>query len=160
MKIVFRKPYIYWTIGIFFLYVILNLILSGFYKTLKLILIYASTVDWFKLFISVSLSLIIGMLIAVNAVYLYIRHNERKICLESRSITGIRAIGGLATGFCPLCVTGLFPLMLGFFGVSFSFATLPFGGIEIQALAVLMLLFSLRLLLKQDIQLNKRKEVK
>jgi len=146
MKRIFRKPHVYWTIGIFLFYIALNLILSGFYKTLALIFVYASTVNWFKLSISVSLALIIGMLVSVNAVYLYIKNKERKVCLEAGSIAGIGTIGGLATGFCPLCITGLIPLMLGIFGVSFSFATLPFGGIEIQILAVLMLLLSLKLL--------------
>jgi len=53
------------------------------------------------------------------------------------------AIGGLVTGVCPLCVTGLIPLILGFIGVSFSFASLPFQGIEVQVLVVIILLMSL-----------------
>ena len=44
---------------------------------------------------------------------------------------------------CPLCVTGLIPLILSLFGISFSFAVLPFGGIEIQFLVVIILFIGL-----------------
>ncbi len=149
MERVFRKPYVYWTIGIFLSYMILNILISGFYKTVQLIFIYAKTVNWAELTISIIFSLAIGVLVAINAVYSYILYKERKKCLEGNTLTGIGTLGGLAVGVCPLCVTGLFPLIFGIFGLSFSLASLPFKGLEIQVLAIILLTTSLYLLMKK-----------
>ena len=146
MKKIFKKPYLYWGIGIFIFYEVLNFIASGFYNTIKLIFIYASNINWLEIIISVSLSLIIGALVAINGVFVYIKYKERKKCKESGLVAGFGTATGLATGFCPLCITGIFPIILGLLGFSFSFASLPFKGIEIQVLAVLILLTSLWML--------------
>ncbi|KAF0216767.1 MAG: hypothetical protein FD167_5168 [bacterium] len=146
MKIVFRKPYIYATIIIFAMYLLFLTLLSGFYNTIPLIIIYARTVSWAKLSLSIFLSLIIGLLVAINSVYVYAKYKERKQCKEAGTVATIGTVGGLVAGVCPLCVTGVFPLILGLFGISFSFASLPFQGIEIQLLAILILLVSLWML--------------
>ncbi|MBI2042830.1 hypothetical protein HYT25_00385 [Candidatus Pacearchaeota archaeon] len=146
MKKVFEKPYIYWIIGIFIFYLGLNFVLSGFYDTLKLIIVYADTVNWIKLGFSIILTLLIGFLVAINSVYFYLRYKERKDYRKAGTFTGVGAIGGLAIGICPLCITGLFPLLFGLFGITFSFASLPFQGVEIQVLVVIILLVSLWML--------------
>ncbi len=146
---IFKKPYIYWTISIFLFYIILNILISGFYSTIQLISIYAKTVNWVDLSISIILSIIIGGLVSINVTYSYILYKERNNCLEENTLTGIGTLGGLATGICPLCVTGLFPLISGLLGISFSFASLPFKGLEIQAIAIILLLISLYLLRKR-----------
>ena len=143
MKILLKNPYIYFVILIFLIYISLNIILSGFYNTIPLILVYAKTLNWFKLGISLFLTLTIGVLIAFNSVLIYVKYKERKKCKRELSLSSAGAIGGLVTGVCPLCVTGLIPLILGFIGVSFSFASLPLQGIEIQILVVIILLASL-----------------
>lgn len=148
MRSAFRKPYVYWTIGIFFIYLLLNFLLSGFYDTLILIMIYAETIDWLKLSLSLILTLLIGFLVAVNLVYFYLRYKERADCKKEGALTGAGAVGGLAVGICPLCVTGLFPLLLSLIGISFTFASLPFQGLEIQVLVVVILLLSLRMVTK------------
>jgi len=146
MKRIFKKPYLYWLIGIFVLYLLLNVLLNGFYSTIRLIFIYASTVDWFKLGISLAMTLLIGFLVAVNSVYVYILYKERKSCKEGKTLAVTGSIGGLIVGVCPLCVTGLIPLVFGLLGIGFSFASLPFQGIEIQVLIVVILLLSLKML--------------
>ena len=146
MPRVFKKPYIYWTIGIFISYMILNIFISGFYKTIQLVFIYAKTVNWFELTISLVFSLTIGILVAINVVYSYILYKERKKCMEGNTLTSIGTLGGLVAGVCPLCVTGLFPLIFGLFGLSFSLASLPFKGLEVQVVVIVLLLFSLYLL--------------
>ena len=143
MKTLFKKPYIYFVILIFLVYLSLNVILSGFYNAIPLILVYAKTLNWFKLSISIFLTLIIGALIAFNSVLIYVKYKERRKCKKELTLSSAGAIGGLVTGVCPLCVTGLIPLILGFIGVSFSFASLPLQGIEIQILVVIILLASL-----------------
>ena len=151
MKRIFKSPYLYWLIGIFVFYLLLNVLLSGFYSTIKLIFIYASTIDWFRLGISLILTLAIGFLVALNVIYIYISYKERKKCKEGKFLAGAGSIGGLVVGVCPLCVTGLIPLALGLFGIGFSFASLPFQGIEIQILVVIILLTSLYSLNKRNV---------
>ena len=150
MRQVFQKPYVYWLIGIFVLYLILNVFVSGFNDTIPLIIAYASTVNWFKLGISLILTLVIGVLVALNAVYVYILYKEKNQCKEGKVLAGAGSVGGLIAGVCPLCVTGLFPLILGLLGISFSFASLPFQGIEIQILVVFILVASLKILKKSE----------
>ena len=58
-------------------------------------------------------------------------------------LAGAGSVGGLIVGVCPLCVTGLVPLALGLLGIGFSFASLPFQGIEVQVLVVIVLFVSL-----------------
>ena len=143
MKILLKKPYVYFVILIFLVYLSLDIILNGFYNTISLILVYAETVNWFKLGISLFLTLAIGYLIAFNSVLIYVKYKERKKCKKEFTLSSVGAIGGLVVGVCPLCVTGLIPLILSLAGVSFSLASLPFQGIEVQVLVVIILLVSL-----------------
>ena len=149
MKKVFKKPYVYWFVGIFILYLIINLLISGFYDTIPLIIANAKTVSWFKLAISLFLSFTIGFFVAVNSIYVYMIYKQRKTCKIGTTTTSLGTIGGLITGFCPVCITGLFPLMLGFLGISFSLASLPFQGIEIQFVVLLLLIFSYKMIEKE-----------
>lgn len=142
MNTLFKKPYIYFVLTVFILYIILNILISGFYSTIPLIVKYFKTVNWFKLILSLLLTLTIGILIAFNSVLIYMKYKERIKCKNEITLSGIGAVGGLATGICPLCVTGLLPLILGFIGISFSLASLPFEGIEVQFLVALILLIS------------------
>ena len=146
MKRVFKKPYLYWFFAIFIFYLVLNIFISGFNKTIPLIIIYASTINWLKLGVSLALTLIIGFLVSLNTIYVYILYKERKQCKDGKTLAAAGTVGGLIVGVCPLCVTGLFPLLLGLIGVSFSFASLPFQGIEVQVLVTAVLLFSIRML--------------
>lgn len=149
-NLLFKKPYFVSTILIFFLYILISLLITGFYDTIPLILKYASTVNWIKLSLSVFLTLIIGLLVSINAVFFFIKYRERKKCNEAAATASLGTLTGLAAGVCPLCVTGLFPLLFGVFGISFSFASLPFQGIEVQLLAVVILSISLKMLPKQS----------
>jgi hypothetical protein len=149
IKRIFKKPHLFSLIIIFVVYLVLAVILSGFYNTFKLILIYANTVNWFELGISIFLTLLIGFLVAVNSVLAYIKYKERKRCKEGIATAGAGTVGGLIVGVCPLCVTGLVPLILSLLGVTFTFASLPLKGIEIQVLVVAILLISFRMLRKK-----------
>src|SRR3989338_4667810 len=149
MKKILQKPYIYFVIIIFLVYTILNFYISGFNNTFILILKYASTVNWLELIISIIFSLTIGILVALNSVLVYVKYKERQKCKNQTVLAGLGAIGGLATGFCPLCITGLFPLVLGLIGITFSFASLPFNGLEIQFCIIVLLIISYRSLGKK-----------
>ena len=121
--------------------------MSGFYNTIPLIVVYFNTINWIKLGISITLTFIISFLVSLNSVLVYIKYKERKKC-RGIVAAGTGTIGGLIVGVCPLCVTGIFPLILGFIGVSFSLGSLPFQGIEIQALVALILFISYKQLSK------------
>ena len=123
--------------------------ISGFYNTIPLIIVYAKTLNWLKLGFSLLLTLTIGFLVSVNSVLVYIKYKERKKC-RGVGTASVGAAGGLIVGVCPLCITGIFPLLLGLLGISFSFASLPFQGIEIQVLVIIILLISLYLLKKDN----------
>ena len=107
-----------------------------------MIIVYAATVNWLKLGFSIFLSLTIAFFVAANFVLVYEKYKERKKCKEATISGGIGAVGGLVTGVCPLCVTGVLPLILGLFGVTFSFASLPLQGIEVQIFVLAILVFS------------------
>lgn len=140
----------YYAISIFLVYLILNIFLSGFYNTIPLIIVYAQTVNWIKLSISIILSLIIGFLVSITSVFTYIKYKERKQCKEAITTTTIGTLGGLAVGVCPLCVTGLVPVFLSLLGISFSFASLPLQGIEIQLLVIIILSASFWMLNRKE----------
>lgn len=143
------KKYLFQLAGIFVLYIILVFFISGFYNTLPLIFKYAQTVNWAELGISITFSLIIGVLVSCNLVAVYAKYKERKQCRQEGILATIGTAGGLAAGICPLCVTGLFPLILGLFGITFSFATLPFKGLEVQAISIVLLSLSLWMLTRR-----------
>ena len=148
MKRIFRKPYSYWVLGIFIVYLLLLILISGFYNTIPLIIVYAETLNWFKLSLSIGLSLLIAFLVSITGVLSYIKYRERKQCKEGATLAGVGTAGGLIAGVCPLCVTGILPVIFGFFGASFTFASLPFQGVEIQVIAAIILLISLWILNK------------
>lgn len=148
MRQIFKAPYIYWFLGIFIFYLVLNILISGFYNAIPLILAYFSTVNWVKLGISLFLTFIIGFLVSLNGVLIYIKYRQRKEC-KGIGTASVAAAGGLIVGVCPLCVTGIFPLILGLIGISFSFGSLPFQGIEVQALVALVLFVSYKQISKK-----------
>jgi len=156
MREIFKKPYIYWFLGIFIFYLILNILISGFYDTIPLILVYFKTVNWTKLGISLILTIIIGFLVSLNAILVYIKYKEREKC-SGVGTASAGTIGGLIVGVCPLCVTGIVPLILGLVGISFSFGSLPFQGIEIQILVAIILFISYKQLSKKQKIIEKLK---
>ncbi len=143
MREVFNRPYAIWIVGIFVVYMAANVLISQFYATARYIPYYLDTIKWEELLLSSLLSLTIGMLIAINSVYSYIKFQERKNIGKERTMTCAAAVGGFATGICPACVASVFPLIFGIVGVSFSWAALPFNGMEIQLLMIVILGISL-----------------
>jgi hypothetical protein len=148
MEKIIKKPYIFWFMGVFIFYLSLNIFISGFYDTIPLILVYFSSVNWFKLGISLILTFLIGFFVSLNGVLLYIKYKERKKCKGVGS-TSVGTVGGLLVGVCPLCVTGIIPLIFGLIGISFSLGSLPFQGIEIQILVAIILFISYRQISKK-----------
>ncbi len=143
MKRVFTKNYVYWFILIFISYIFLAILLSQFYLNFRYIPYYASTIKWSWFLISVLFTLIIGFLVALNSIYAYVKYKEHKEFKKEAALSCAGTIGGLSTGVCPSCVASLFPLLLDGFGISFSYASLPFKGLEVQVIVIIILGISL-----------------
>lgn len=149
MKKIFKKPYAYWTIGLFVVYLSLAVYFSEFYKTVQYIPYYTNTIKWPELITSIIFTITIGALVSINTVYAFTKFQERKNIYKQGTTTCIAAVGGFATGVCPACVTGLFPLAMGTLGISFTWGLLPFKGLEVQAFIIAILGVSLYFLNKK-----------
>jgi len=136
MKELFRKPYLYWVVGIFIVYMTATVLITGFYETAAQIPYYWETLNWAKLLTSIGFATAIGILVAINSVLLYTTYTEQKNQRKAGVLTSIGLFGGLTTGICPLCIAGVLPSLFGLFGVTFSWAFLPFGGLEVQILTL------------------------
>ena len=145
MKRVLKKPYVYWFAAIFLSYLVLLVYISEFYVTIQYLSYYLNTINWVEFGASIILSLTIAGLIALNAVYGYIRWQERRVAKEG-ALVCVGGVGGFAAGVCPACVTSVLPFVFGLFGVSFSWASLPLRGFEIQMITIAILVGSLYLL--------------
>jgi hypothetical protein len=149
-KSILKKPYIFMLIFIFLIYLILNFFFSGFYNKIPALFLYKDTINWAMLLTSIILSVIIAGLVSINSIYAFLLYKERKKCMQVSTVAGIGAIGGIVTGFCPICVTGIFPLVLSLLGITFSFASLPLNGIEFQIILIIILSVSLYYLTKRE----------
>ncbi len=142
MKLILQKPYIYIFIVLFIAYFGFVSYITDFWISLEIAMQYAATTNWFKLITSLILSLIIAALIGINGCYIYHGFKLRRGSKKSSVLASVGAVGGMAVGVCPICVGGILPLILGIFGITFSFAVLPLGGIEIQLAIIALLGFS------------------
>lgn len=93
------------------------------------------------------LTLITSVLIGVTLTLIIAKIKEVKSKSLGLGVLGIAA-GSLAAG-CPGCLFGLFPIVLGFFGIGGTLAIMPFNGIEFQALSAIFLLGSILSLAKE-----------
>lgn len=144
-----KRPQIYWVVGIFILYIAAIYTLGNFPSTLFVALLYAPLSLRISIALSLIFSITIAALISSNVVMAYMRYQERRHFRKMSMMTGVGTVGGFAAGICPACVTGLLPIIFGFFGVTFSFAILPFDGLEIQLLAIIILGINFRYLHRQ-----------
>ena len=149
IKTVFKRPFIYFFFLIFFLYLFLTIIISQFYVTIQYIPLYLETIQWWKLIVSGFFTLTIGFLVALNSLLLYLHFKQQKNIKKQSIIASIGTLGGFATGVCSACVAGVFPFLLGIFGISFSFLSLPFQGMEIQILVILLFTMNIYFLEKK-----------
>jgi len=142
MKLLTKSPYIYIFLVLFVAYFGFVSYITDFWTTLGVALLYADKFNWYALVFSFALSIIISAFVGINGSYLYYGIRLRKGCKKSSIAATTGAVAGMAVGVCPICVGGILPLLLGIFGVSFSFAVLPFNGIEVQLAVIALLIFS------------------
>ena len=150
IKEVFKKPYIYFFILILIVYLTLNILISQFYVTLRYIPKYIDTINWFELTLSILFTLVIAFLVSLTILLSYIKNKQRQKIKKGVAIAALGTTSGFAAGVCTACVAGVFPFIFSLFGISFSWLSLPFKGLEFQLLVIILLLTSLHLLNKRS----------
>ena len=151
MKELFKKQKVYWLGGIFLTYLVLDILVSEFYNVLLQIPYFLQTINWSRLILSISLALVIAFLVAVNMLLLYQSIKEKQKIKKEGIVSSLGMISGLAAGVCPACVLGLFPIIFSLFGLTFTWAFLPWEGTEIQVITILLLTISIILLTRKRI---------
>lgn len=139
VKAALKRPQVFWVAGIALVYIITTVVLSQFYITAKYIPQYFSAINWHEFAVSIVLTLLIAVFVGLNAVIGFSKYQERKAVKGHTAMTCAATIGGIATGVCPACVAGVFPLAMSALGLAFSWAALPFKGLEVQAVIALVL---------------------
>ncbi len=149
-KAVLEKPYVFYFIGIFFVYVGINLWVNKLYVSLS---VFTSLVLWFRIPFILFTFLLIPALVALTMSLSIIKFREmRSVNNKGGSgFTFVGIFGGVLGGACPGCFVGLFPAILGLFGVTASLSVLPLFGLEIQAASVALLVVAVVLLTRDTV---------
>ena len=143
IKTAFQRPYVWWTITLSMIYFFALIITSSFYVTIRYLWVYSSQIKYGELVFGLVVSLIISILVGMNIVCGVIAYRKRQQIKKQGILSCVGTVSGLAAGICSACVTSIFPFIFGLFGVTFSFANLPFKGAEIQILTVVILILGL-----------------
>ena len=150
IKQALKKPYVYFLILIFFAYLTIDTLISQFYITIRYIPKYLDTINWLELSLSILFTLIISILVSLTILISYIKYKQRQNIKKGAAVAAIGTTGGFAAGVCTACVAGIFPFVFSLFGVSFSWISLPFNGLEFQVFVIILLIISLYLLNKRS----------
>jgi hypothetical protein len=94
------------------------------------------------------LVIITSLLFGINVALLVAKLEELRFKSAGLSIAGL-LFGSLAAG-CPGCFFGLFPIILSLFGITGTLAILPLNGIELQIVAILVILASIYFLAEES----------
>ncbi|GIU68183.1 MAG: hypothetical protein KatS3mg001_033 [Candidatus Pacearchaeota archaeon] len=146
-KAIFERPYVFSFIGIFIIYIAINLIINKLYVNFY---VFNSFVLWFRIPFLLFNFLIVPSLVALTINLSILRFKEAGVGKHT-GIIGLGAFGGILGGACPGCFVGLFPAFLGLFGLTATLSILPFYGLEIQAASTLLLLVAINLLTRDVI---------
>ncbi|MEK6914807.1 MAG: hypothetical protein AABW83_04105 [Nanoarchaeota archaeon] len=147
-RAIFRRPYSFYFIFLFFLFLFSDIWINKLYITYR-VLIEKSYYGILFIF----LILTIAFLTSLNINLIIIKFKEfKKINYNSGGFTTLGIFFGVLGGACPGCIVGLFPAVTGIFlGTGASLNLLPFKGIELQILSVILLVISAKLLSKNNV---------
>ena len=149
-RAILEKPYIFYFIGIFLIYIAINLIVNQLYVNLS---VFTSLVLWFRIPLILFGFLLIPVLVAltINLSIIKFREMRQVKGKSSGGFTFLGMFGGVLGGACPGCFVGLFPAFLGLFGITASLSILPFYGLEIQAASIGFLVVAVILLTRDTV---------
>lgn len=145
---VFKKPYSFYFLFFFFLYLFFNIYINKLYVTYRVL------IDnlYYGIFL-IFLMLAVAFLVGLNINLMILKFKEyRKLNYKSGSFATFGVFFGILGGACPGCIVGLFPAVAGiFFGIGISLNILPFKGLELQVLSIILLIVSTNLLSKNSV---------
>lgn len=102
-------------------------------------------------YLNILFTLILALLFGINLALIMFRFKEIKK-YNNESGTGIFAsILSLFSAGCPVCSFTILSFLIPGLSVTFSLAILPFKGLEIQLLGIIVLLISIFVLTKENI---------
>ena len=145
-KATLTKPYFYYFIFIFLVYIINNIFVNKIYITAPLLFTFNLNIIIPFLFFSI----LVGLLVAMNLNLVILKFKELRQINKESGFTFVGIFGGLLGGACPSCFVGLFPAFIGLFGVTATLSSLPFFGIEILIVSAGFLLISIFLLTRDN----------
>ena len=145
-KVIATRPWVYSFVGIFILYLIINVIVNQTYVTAPFILGYKLSIVIPFLFFTILVALLVG----VNVNLIIFKCKEIRALNKEGGMTFLGLFGGLLGGACPSCFVGLFPAVAGLFGITASLSSLPLYGLEIQIGSALLLVIGTILLTRSN----------
>ena len=152
-KTTLQTPYLYSFLGLSLGFLILNSYLNKVHITLPALF------QNYKISIPfILLNIAVAILVATNINLAVYRFKEYKNINKSSGLTAAGLAAAFIGGACPSCLVGVFPALLGTFGVAgTSLSILPFYGLEIQVFSILLLTIGLIFLTKDNTCKIKRK---
>lgn len=143
-KAIFSWPYILIFTIIFFVYLVVNIFVNQLYITGFDVLLEFRKSFLIPFFL---LNIFIAFLVPLAVNLSIIKFKELKKINSVGGGAGFLGIfGGLLGGACPGCFAGLFFVFLGLFGVTASLSILPFYGLEILVISIILLIVSIWIL--------------
>ncbi|HLC63613.1 MAG TPA: hypothetical protein VJJ21_04825 [Candidatus Nanoarchaeia archaeon] len=131
----------------FFAYLGLNFWINQIYVTLPTLLY-----NNLRIIIPyIVFTLIVAGLTALTLNLIIIKTRELKRIRKSSGFAALGLFGGLLGGACPSCFVGLFPAVMGLFGVTANLSRLPFFGVEILIGSAALLILSVFLMTKDNV---------
>ena len=145
-KATIKKPYIFYFILMFLIYIAINIFVNKLYISLSVLKGFAL---WFLISFLFFNFLLVPFLVALTINLSILRLKEAGLLFgKEGGAIGMGVFSGILGGACPGCFVGLFPAVLGIFGITATLSFLPFYGLEIQLLSVILLLVAANFLTK------------
>ncbi|MBI2498785.1 hypothetical protein HYV88_00925 [Candidatus Woesearchaeota archaeon] len=146
-EVTLTRPYVYYFILIFLVYLIINIIVNKVYITAPTLL-----TNNLKIIIPYLIfTIFIAFLVALNINLTVKKFKDLRKVKKESGLTFIGIFGGVLGGACPSCFVGLFPAFLGLFGITATLSSLPFFGIEILVGSVIFLVIGMVLLTRDNV---------
>jgi hypothetical protein len=147
-NVTIKRPYVFYFITAFILYLGLNSFLNKTFVT------FSTLFTAYNLSFSipfVTLHILTALLIATNINLIIFKFKELKLLSKTGGVTFLGIFGGLLAGACPGCLVGLFPAFIGLFGITATLGTLPLYGLEIQIISSILLIVAIIFLTKENV---------
>jgi hypothetical protein len=140
---IFSWPYSGIFAGTFVSFFVLNVYLNQSFFVFSNLM---SLALWFSISFTF-FTLLVAFLVALNINLMIMKVKLlRGVGAGAGGVALAGTFGGIIGGSCPACFVGLFPAMMGLFGVTASLSMFPFQGLEIQAVSAVLLIVSIRML--------------